>query len=176
MPAHGWEFYDLINQKCKDANFFTSQAQYAVGGIFFDIFERADHNTQNGIIVGPLNFDQYTKDIADTKIIRDIADSQQDFDLAAATFKGDEIQRRIELAIENFIVQTVRANTAGWKPFSVNIAAGVIAGTFFAATTNRGYRYVKIDPSLNAVTRVVTGQHPAPSPTPTGTPLAPKPP
>lgn len=125
MLAHLRELYDRINQECKDADFSTSQDRYDVGWIFFDIFERADHDTKNGITVGPLDFDRYSNDLADTKITRDIADSQPDFGLAAATFMEGEIQRRIKDAIENSIVQTVRANTSGLKPFLTNVAAGL---------------------------------------------------
>lgn len=65
----------------------------------------------------------------------------------------DEVKQRIRREIDDSIVSVVRANTSGWKPFWVNVIAGVVAGALFASITIGGYIFVKLDPSVNAMAK-----------------------
>lgn len=154
MPNSLRELHQRIIKEAHDDGLSVAQALYAVGWIFFDIFERAEHEEKNnGVVIGPVELDRFAREIADSKIVRDISDAQQEFGRASAEFMEPEIQKRIRVAIDESIVSVVRSYTAGWKPFLVNVAAGVMAGVLFAGITVAGYVFVKIDPSVNAAAK-----------------------
>lgn len=151
MPNSLRELFDNIRSEADTQELSSHQACYAIGWIFFDIFERADHDEKNnGVRVSSSDLDRYAKDLPPTKIQRDVFESQQEFGRAAADFMEPEIQNRIEIAIESSIVSTVKSYTVGWKTFVANVMAGLISGILFAAITFAGYYYVKVDPSINA--------------------------
>jgi hypothetical protein len=140
MPNSLRELHETIVEECDKNGLSLPQIHFAVGWIFHDVFERADHDeANNGITVGPGDFDRYAKDIPGYKILRDIHEAQQVFGRSAASFMEDEIQKRISEAIDNSVVSTVRSFTTWWKPFLVNVSAGVVAGVLFAAITLAGY-------------------------------------
>jgi hypothetical protein len=165
MPGNLRQLYDHIAKECEEQNLQTAQQMYAVGWIFYDIFERASHDEKQGMPVKPEDFDRYARDLADTKISRDIDEAQQDLGRVAAYFMEDEIQNRIKRAIDDSVVAVVKANTSGWKPFWTNVIAGVVAGAIFAAITIGGYIFVRLDPSLNAIVKDRLGQQSTGAPT-----------
>lgn len=155
MPDNLRELHDYIFQVAKEEGLSVPQTNYAVGWIFFDLFERASDEKRRGVALQSSDFDRFTKELAPAKIARDIYEAQQNFGREAAEFMEPEIQNRIRRAIDNSIVATVRAATSGWKAFLANVIAGVVSGVLFAAITISCYYYVKTDPSLNTAVKAV---------------------
>src|SRR5258708_35043026 len=156
MPDDLKALHTYIRQKAIDGEISNGVATYAVGWIFFDIFERATHEEEvNKIPVNPADFDRFVKDLPLAKIDRDIFDAQQSFGSDAAGFMEEETERRIRASIDNSIVATVKGFTSGWKSFSLNVIAGVVAGLIFAAVSLGLYFLVIVDPSVTTIGKVV---------------------
>jgi len=162
MPSNLRDLHDYIFKVSKDGGLSIPQCNYAVGWIFFDLFERAQHEESRGASLLSSDFDRFAKELAPAKIERDIYEAQQEFGRAAAEFMAPEIEKRIKTAIEGSIVAIVRANTAGIKPFAINVTAGVVAGVIFAAITVSCYFFVKIDPSISAIAKAELSGHSRP--------------
>jgi len=158
MPNSLRELHACVISEASNEGLSPSQTCYALGWIFYDIFERADHDQENNnVVITPSDFDRYSRDIPLHKIRRDIAESQQEFGRAAADFMEPEILKRISVAIDESVVSTVKAYTSGWKTFFANVSAGIISGILFAVITFAAYKYVEVDPSLNAAGKVLVG-------------------
>jgi len=153
VPDNLWELHDFIFQVAKQEGLSVPQTNYAVGWIFFDLFERAGHEKSQGKLSQPGDIDRFAQELAPAKIARDLHEAQQNFGREAAEFMEPEIQNRIRRAIDNSIVTAVKAATSGRKAFIANVLAGVVSGALFAIITISCYYYVKTDPSLNAAVK-----------------------
>jgi len=160
MPNNLRELHAYIMDRARQDGLSASQITYAVGWIFFDIFERAEHEEKNnGVTITPADFDRFSKEISPNKINRDIDEAQQEFGRAAADFMEPEIEKRIGAAIETGIVRIVRSYTSGWKTFFANVTAGLVSGVLFAAISLAFYYYVEIDPSVFLAAKTSISQH-----------------
>lgn len=133
---------------------------YAIGWVFFDIFERCRHETnRTNKQCSTAELDKFVQELPYQKIDRLINEAEQQFGEYAAEFMEDDTKQRIERAINGGVVATVKSYTTGWKTFAMNVAAGVVSGIIFAAASLGLYFYVKVDPSVNAMGKnMVTGQ------------------
>lgn len=156
MPNTVKELHEYIREEGERQGMSGGVVIYAVGWIFYDLFERADHeSSRSGGTVSAADLDRFAQEIPINKIQRDIEEAQQDFGRVASAYLEEDIKRQIASAIDNSIVAQVRQYTNGWKSFVMNIVAGVISGLIFAAITIFGYFFVRVDPSLNGAAKVV---------------------
>jgi hypothetical protein len=152
MPDNLKELHKYIWDKTEDNGISRGVALYAVGWIFYDIFERIIHHEQStGVPITPDDIDRFVRDLPPAKIDRDIYDAQQAFGQDAFEFMEEDTEKRIREGIENSVVAVVRNFTSGWKAFGMNVIAGVVAGVIFAAVSLALYFYVKVDPSPNSI-------------------------
>ena len=145
-----------LNNYIKEQDLSPGVRHYALGWLMFDLFERAEHEEKkNGQKSSTADLDLYVSQTPVGKFERDIEEAQQYFGQFAYDFMESDTQRRIRQAIDDSIVQTVKAATSGWKALTLNILSGVISAALFAAITVAGYYYVKSDPSPNAVGKAI---------------------
>ncbi len=147
MPDTLRELHAAILTKGKEDRLSGPQITYAVGWIFFDLFERASHDEAKGVAVSADILDRYAADLPQPKIERDIEEAQQDFGQVAAAFMDEEIQSRINAAIERSILHEIKSYTGSFKAFCLNVTAGVVAGFVFAALLFFCARIYEKDPS-----------------------------
>lgn len=152
MPNSQRELFKYIWDKADNDEISRGVAIYAIGWLFYDLFERADHEEQlTNALVTPADIDRFARDLPTNKIDRDIGDAQQAFGTAAAEFMEEDTKRRIASAIDASVVSTVRGYTNSLRAFGLNVLAGVISGLLFAAVSLGLYFYVRVDPSINNV-------------------------
>ena len=169
MPNTVKELYEYIVHESARQQVSAGVMTYAVGWIFYDLFERADHEaSQNGNAIKAEDLDRFAKEIPVTKLNRDIEDAQQEFGRVASAYLEDETERRIRAAVDSSILLQIRQYTSGWKSFGMNVIAGVIAGLIFAAITIFGYFIVRVDPSINGAAKVVIQREIQPPAAPSG--------
>jgi hypothetical protein len=159
MPNSLRELHDFIRTHADKQDLPRGTALYAIGLVLFDFFENVEHREANdGCVVQIGEIDQYAKAIAEPKILRNLDQAHQAFGADALDFMRPEIERQIQIGIEDSILVRIRNYTSGWKTFGMNILAGIVSGALFAAISFGLYVYVKTDPSLNAVAKE-TAQH-----------------
>jgi len=158
MPNSQRELFKYIWDKADNEEISRGVAIYAIGWLFFDLFERADHEEQlTHALVTPADLDRFARDLPTNKIDRDIGDAQQAFGVAAAEFMEEDTKRRIAAAIDASVVSTVRGYTSSLKAFGLNVLAGVVSGALFAAASLGLYFYVHVDPSINNIGKGALG-------------------
>jgi hypothetical protein len=133
MPETIRELYDSIVKEGREQGLSGPQRMYAVGWIFYDLFERASHDEKKGIVVTAEHFDRYAAELPVSKIARDVEEAQEEFGRVAAEFMDEEIQNRVRYSVDNSILKEIKSFTGSFKSFCLNVTAGVVAGFVFAA-------------------------------------------
>lgn len=127
---------------------------YAIGWVFFDLFERGRHeHRKDGKACATGDLDRFVQELPRAKIDRLIREAEQEFGGYAAEFMEDDTKKRIQAAVNDGVVATVKGYTSGWKTFGMNILAGLVSGVLFAGIALLLYLVVKDDPSLFAIAK-----------------------
>lgn len=146
------ELHQFVRDQAREQGLSRGVTLFAVGWIFYDLFERADHEEkQNGCAVTTTDLDRYVRETAVTKVLRDLDQSQSEFGRDAYDFMEEEIRRQVQVGIDQSILAQIRGYTTGWKAFGMNVLAGLVSGVLFAAITFGGYLYVRADPSMSGM-------------------------
>lgn len=140
MPENLKDLYHRIWDEAQTSGLSVAQRHYAVGWIFFDLFERVEHEEKrNGGALSADALNGLACEIPDGRITRSIEEAQEEFGRAAAQFMEDEIQSRIASEIDRSVVAEVKtiksdlkSYTGSLKAFLMNVTAGITAGLAFA--------------------------------------------
>jgi hypothetical protein len=167
MPENIRGLYDAIRREGHQQGLSSPQITYAVGWIFYDLFERATHDEQKGVNVTAETLDKYATDLPVGKISRDIDDAQEEFGRVAAAFMEDEIELRIKEATHSSIMKEIKSYTSSVRTFFSNILAGIISGFLFAVILVIMGRIYERDPSPVAISKeIIDGPLATPGPKP----------
>ncbi len=157
------ELHEFIGIHADEQGLPRGAALDAIGALLFDFFENAEHQEKNnGRAIQISEIDHYARQIAEAKILRNLAQAHQEFGADALDLMTPEIERQIQIGIEDSILIRIKNYTSGWKTFGMNILAGVVSGALFAAISLGLYVYVKTDPFLNEVAKGATQHAPLP--------------
>ena len=151
MPQTLKELHDYIMQKVEREEVSGFAAHFAVGWIFYDIFEWMDLEKEKdpALTLNSDMIDNWVKQLPTQRIDREVDQASQVFGQAALELAEDDTQQRIRKAIDDSVVAQVKLFTSSWRAFGLNILAGVIAGLIFSALALYLYLFVLVDPSIN---------------------------